>query len=1041
MDLDLFDDILGDNATKNVRAGGKFQPKAKPRPIKKNLGGTSVNISRPVPTVGASDSIFTGTENPLSSDDGRGVGVVNTASAEPLPSTENVNCAVAMDSVMDGLMPDSNDHWHSSFENSMGEGADIFIGLESLDEFLPAKRTVLDNSVHSSEEPDVCVSGSPAVEHRLTIPLNPGIDDPVSMSNTHNISTQPETSTSQDPLTGADTIVATNHSLTDNNNLIREQLQANQCLEDLDMSDFTSTSGQRIGKFQPKLKMQANRLRNNANIHDQVVTGHVNYGPDIPSVTPRVDVVDLMSGPAYTQDDIIDFSSKGPSNAAPAQSTSEVLVDESSMDFVGVAHQEVGIPGENIEPDRELPEKLKANTIEDNNYAASEYSAQVHASTSNETTVAGRVLRKRKKQINAHELIDEPEDEGLNDTDLHAESLSFSIVNEDDGTDEELQMDSEPQKKNLRNKSKKVEGEKEKPVRRRKKDIESSGKAKPAAKRFSHSTQRRKVDKTLLETPDDEIDVRKVRLKDLILLREHREREAKNEAKSSQAQHQNQRNGNEDGGANSYEPLGENETFASAQSGEGIDDEDGYRDEECPDYINYQTYMIKTPRSRWTKQDTELFYQAMRTIGPDFSLIERLFPDKTRKQIKLKYKKEERQHPMRLHEAGSNPAKDHSLYNLLIERVKQNAAEEDENISRADSVSLTGEEEMEEETPEDGVNMDEAAKPEQIDETVDKNMEPDVAETQSPVGESQDSDDDFFRWSQYKSYSLSQKKDDFESVAMGHLRLNGAYWGLTTLDILGKLHIVDQDDVIPWVMQCQHESGGFGGNIGHDPHLLYTLSAIQVLALYDKIDILDIDKVANYMASLQNEDGSFNGDKWGEIDTRFSYIAICSLALLKWLDNINVEKAVKYIVSCKNHDGGFGCTPGAESHAGQIFCCVGALPITALAITGSLHHVDKDLLGWWLCERQVDCGGLNGCPQKLPDVCYSCWVLSSLIMIDRVHWIDKEKLIQFSLDCQDEENGGSSDRPDDAVDVFHTYFGVAGLSLLEYPGVKDQLKL
>jgi prenyltransferase beta subunit len=27
---------------------------------------------------------------------------------------------------------------------------------------------------------------------------------------------------------------------------------------------------------------------------------------------------------------------------------------------------------------------------------------------------------------------------------------------------------------------------------------------------------------------------------------------------------------------------------------------------------------------------------------------------------------------------------------------------------------------------------------------------------------------------------------------------------------------------------------------------------------------------------------------------------------------------------------------------------------------------------------------------------------------------------------QDSENGGISDRPDDAVDVFHTFFGVAG---------------
>ncbi|OIW19192.1 hypothetical protein TanjilG_04935 [Lupinus angustifolius] len=318
--------------------------------------------------------------------------------------------------------------------------------------------------------------------------------------------------------------------------------------------------------------------------------------------------------------------------------------------------------------------------------------------------------------------------------------------------------------------------------------------------------------------------------------------------------------------------------------------------------------------------------------------------------------------------------------------------------------------------------------------------------------------------------SVEKRKDDFESVVMEHLRMNGAYWGLTALDLMGKLNTVDVDEVVSWVLSCQHESGGFGGNVGHDPHLLYTLSAVQVLALFHKLDIIDVDKVTNwgfggnvghdphllytlsavqvlalfhkldiidvdkvtnYIVGLQNEDGSFSGDIWGEIDTRFSYIAICCLSILHHLDKINVEKAVKYIISCKNMDGGFGCTPGGESHAGQIFCCVGAL-----AITGSLDLVDKDLLGWWLCERQVKSGGLNGRPEKLADVCYSWWVLSSLIMIDRVHWISKEKLIKFILDCQDTENGGISDRPDDAVDVFHTYFGVAGLSLLEYPGVK-----
>lgn len=84
-------------------------------------------------------------------------------------------------------------------------------------------------------------------------------------------------------------------------------------------------------------------------------------------------------------------------------------------------------------------------------------------------------------------------------------------------------------------------------------------------------------------------------------------------------------------------------------------------------------------------------------------------------------------------------------------------------------------------------------------------------------------------------------------------------------------------------------------------------------------------------------------------------------------------------ISCRNFDGGFGAVPGAESHAGQIFCCV-----AALSIGNALHLVDEDLLGWWLCERQCDSGGLNGRPEKQADVCYSWWILSSLSIMGRV---------------------------------------------------------
>ena len=136
--------------------------------------------------------------------------------------------------------------------------------------------------------------------------------------------------------------------------------------------------------------------------------------------------------------------------------------------------------------------------------------------------------------------------------------------------------------------------------------------------------------------------------------------------------------------------------------------------------------------------------------------------------------------------------------------------------------------------------------------------------------------------------------------------------------------------------------------------------------------------------------------------------------------------------SCRNFDGGFGAVPGAESHGGQIFCCV-----AALAIGRALDDVDRDLLAWWLSERQCDSGGLNGRPEKQADVCYSWWNISTLSILGRLDWIDRPKLIDFILKCQDTEAGGISDRPGNMADVYHTFFGIAGLSLLGFTDVVD----
>lgn len=61
------------------------------------------------------------------------------------------------------------------------------------------------------------------------------------------------------------------------------------------------------------------------------------------------------------------------------------------------------------------------------------------------------------------------------------------------------------------------------------------------------------------------------------------------------------------------------------------------------------------------------------------------------------------------------------------------------------------------------------------------------------------------------------------------LRMSGIYWGITALDVLGHLNRIDKNEILEFVKRCQCQiTGGFSPCEGHDPHILYTLSAIQV---------------------------------------------------------------------------------------------------------------------------------------------------------------------------------------------------------------------
>jgi geranylgeranyl transferase type-2 subunit beta len=87
--------------------------------------------------------------------------------------------------------------------------------------------------------------------------------------------------------------------------------------------------------------------------------------------------------------------------------------------------------------------------------------------------------------------------------------------------------------------------------------------------------------------------------------------------------------------------------------------------------------------------------------------------------------------------------------------------------------------------------------------------------------------------------SLDKRKDEYEYWLTEHLRLNGLYWGLTSLFLLGQPDALPKSEVVDFVLSCQHENGGFGAAPGHDAHMLSTVSAIQILTTLDALGDLE----------------------------------------------------------------------------------------------------------------------------------------------------------------------------------------------------------
>lgn len=82
-----------------------------------------------------------------------------------------------------------------------------------------------------------------------------------------------------------------------------------------------------------------------------------------------------------------------------------------------------------------------------------------------------------------------------------------------------------------------------------------------------------------------------------------------------------------------------------------VDNDDRTREEidKYKEVINNSSFSVRDRPERWDDNDNKKFYQAISTWGTDFNLIAQLFPGRSRRQIKSKFKLEEKRNPAKIH--------------------------------------------------------------------------------------------------------------------------------------------------------------------------------------------------------------------------------------------------------------------------------------------------------------------------------------------------------------------------------------------------------
>lgn len=307
------------------------------------------------------------------------------------------------------------------------------------------------------------------------------------------------------------------------------------------------------------------------------------------------------------------------------------------------------------------------------------------------------------------------------------------------------------------------------------------------------------------------------------------------------------------------------------------------------------------------------------------------------------------------------------------------------------------------------------------------------------------------------------------------------YFALASLLVLGDdLSRVRRLRTLQWIKRMQRPDGSFGeilvdGQIqgGRDPRSAHCACGVKYIL-------------------RGHGNGSLTTDEEEVEDIDIDALVRCIRGAEVSLHSASVE-TVGWLTRLQSFDGGIADEALHEPHAGYTFCSLGALRfVERLQMDAStpddmtkapqhpeevkrwLAHLQTDLLYPWssldseflqtkpgaklsalefsnLTASQentvpgpdsfqqtfIECAGFSGRLSKIADTCYAFWAGASLHMLSGGNLYDADAVTRYLLKkTQSPIAGGFGKFPGDPPDLYHSYLGLAALSLAGSEDVK-----